>query len=121
VGELRGFHVTCDGRAPPERAAAWTEQDCLDWCKDVIASCEMTCIAGPTVHQHEGKIIGFAVIAESHVAVHLEPSTGGCFAECFSCKPFDVADFVRETIGAFGLTTTGAVHWRERGCEEQER
>lgn len=118
MNELRGFHVTCDGRATAARALQWTEQDALDWCSAVIATIGMTCIHGPEAYQHQGKIMGIAVIAESHLAVHLVPEDAMCYAECFSCKPFDIGRFVGATFDAFGLSAGGAVRWRQRSVEE---
>lgn len=117
TAELRGYHVTCDGLAPADVARQWGKQDALDWCNAVVEQVEMTVINGPFVHEAEGVIIGHTIIAESHITVHLKPETGECYAECFSCKPFDRTKFVALTLDAFGISESGGARWFPRSVQ----
>ena len=72
---------------------------------------------GPNVYARGDALIGFAVIAESHIALHAKLGEGLCFAEMFSCLPFDVAAFVEATVRHFGLSEAGSSRWFVRGAE----
>jgi len=114
MNKLRGYHVTCDGRALPE---ALTIDSVSAWLEDVIALSGLDVIAGPNVYEYHGVFIGFAVIAESHLAAHANTETGELYAELFSCKPFEVSAFVEATVRHFGIVDQGATRWRLRGME----
>ena len=56
----------------------------------------MTIINGPTVSSYkeisgspDAELSGFALIAESHIAVHTWPERGYLYMEVDSCVPFD--------------------------------
>lgn len=109
--------MTCDGIAPPPIVSSWTKDTAQRWCERIVEKVGMNAIYGPYAKEHDGLIIGFCVIAESHIAVHLNPTTGECYAECFSCRPFDQLAFIQETLDAFGILDTGVVAWRQRSVE----
>lgn len=101
MSDLQPFHIVCDGHMPD--ASKRTRADVANWCEDVITAIQMTCIHGPVTEiAADGTLIGFAIIAESHLAAHITPD-GHCFAEAFSCKAFDAMKFASITIDAFGL------------------
>ncbi|MBT9560206.1 MAG: S-adenosylmethionine decarboxylase [Myxococcales bacterium] len=55
------------------------------------------------------------MIAESHIALHIEEDTGNAFFDIFSCKFFDTEPVLHELLSAF----PGKVHTKQlisRGC-----
>ena len=59
----------------------------LDECPDII---EMTKISPVIVEQREATVMGFVLIAESHISVHASLNTGIFFIDIFSCTFFNV-------------------------------
>lgn len=113
--ELTGYHVTCDGLPP---APLWDGASVRAWMEDVIRLSGLTVIEGPNIYddQGRGKIVGMAVIAESHIAFHGDTRSGSVFAECFSCQPVDIPAFVEATLRYFGISESGQAMWRRRGA-----
>lgn len=69
----------------------------------------MTKITQPYVFPYAGLvpedkgITGIVIIAESHLTIHTFQDKGYCFADIFSCKPFDyewARDYLIETFGS---------------------
>lgn len=113
--DLRGYHMICDGLASPSEAQRWTPDTVISWAEAVIEIAAMNVIQGPTAYGGPDRlIIGFAVIAESHMAVHLRPDERACWAELFSCKKFDIGAVLAQTIMRFGLEESGGARWFPR-------
>ena len=58
----------------------------------------------PSGHDSGPGVTAFAVIAESHIAVHTWPETGMVRANIFSCYDFDVEAQVGLFTNMFGVT-----------------
>lgn len=84
----------------------------LDLCFDILNRLPdeigMTKITQPHVFRYAGLvpedegITGMVIIAESHISLHTFPLKRYCFADVFSCKPFDVERAKALFIAAFG-------------------
>lgn len=64
-------------------------RDFLDKCPDEIG---MTKITIPQVYEIGGKVMGFVIIAESHLAFHGDLYSGKISIDIFSCMPFSCND-----------------------------
>ena len=85
------MHVTVDGRrrdAP--QGPAWTEATVAEFIDRAVLHAGMLCISGPRTKQFEGRIYGIAILAESHVAAHLDLLHGEAYLE------MSLADFLRD-------------------------
>ena len=97
------MHVTADGHCRSQTGSQWTEPAARGFCYGAIRLAEMTLIDGPRSRQVNGHIYGFAMLAESHVAVHLDADASLAYLELFSCKDFDAEVFARLCINMFNL------------------
>lgn len=86
------MHVTFDGRVD-NVGENWSIRGVYDFCRDAVRLADMTLVSGPHVTAHKGQLYGMAVLAESHVSVHLDKRTKLAFIEMFSCKDFDSVAF----------------------------
>jgi len=71
--------------------------------KEAVAATGLHAISGYAVHQWHDKVVGFVVIAESHVSVHLEGNGTG-WIDVFSCRPVDtraMSDLASVVLGGF--------------------
>lgn len=85
----QGLHLTLDlllkETPTPDQARALVSE--------AIRLARMTVIVPPKVVQSGNELHVFAVLAESHCALHVEQGDKGSMAyfDLFSCKPFDTA------------------------------
>ena len=99
------MHVIVDGwRRNQRERSPWTEAAVGEFLARAVRHSGLTVIAGPAVKQFEGRIRGWAMIAESHIAVELDVMRDIAYTELFSCRDFDVDGFVHLAVTAFGLT-----------------
>jgi S-adenosylmethionine decarboxylase len=66
----------------------------------------MTKIMPPYLFQYtdgEWGISGMVLIAESHISVHTFPGQRSLLLDVFSCKEFDRAKTIQETLRCFGV------------------
>ncbi len=91
-----GPHLTLEGTLPEsERTIGWV----YDFLNKIPAAIGMTPITQPYVTKKDGWIDGILLIAESHISIHIEESTGRYYFDIFSCKNFDVPkvlDLIRQ-------------------------
>lgn len=99
------MHVMVDGRCRGEPEVGpqgtWTEAGVENFCERAIVHAGMMKILGPFTRQFQGHIHGWAMLAESHVAVDLDRPHAYAWLELFSCRDFDSSGFVslcRETF-----------------------
>lgn len=94
-----GRHFTFDGIAQ-DMSCINVENviNFLNKCPDEIG---MTKITLPQVYEIGGKIIGFVMIAESHVSFHGDVNTGHIAIDVFSCEFFNYVDTLTFTEKCF--------------------
>lgn len=92
-----------------------TTQRCREFLVEMPDAIAMTRIRGPMVVVTHSSIMGFVVIAESHVSVHVNRATGAAFVDIFSCKAFDEAVALDLTCTFLGGQATSRV--LDRGLE----
>ncbi len=63
----------------------------------------MKLIDGPHVVETEHDAYALAMLAESHVAVHLDGAAGIAYIELFSCRDFDSEAFACLCINTFNI------------------
>jgi S-adenosylmethionine/arginine decarboxylase-like enzyme len=80
---MQGVHLLIDGelREPLSPGAV------ADFFNQCVIAIGMTAIRPPAIYATAAGIIGFQVIAESHISVHEEGAL--VFIDVFSCKPFE--------------------------------
>jgi len=79
--------------------AANTLRDLL---QRVVTLAQMRLIHGPVVVRRLGYLYAYAILAESHVAIHLVGHAAYC--ELFSCRHFDGAPIMALFRDALGLS-----------------
>ena len=91
--KLAPTHLMIDGYigesavASHENVERYFEQ--LSWHLD------MTRIVDPTVVWDKGNTIAMQIIAESHISLHIDGTTGWFYGDVFSCKEFDVLSAIK--------------------------
>jgi len=80
-------HIAIDfARAAEEAQELWTPDTVRAYLDEAVKATGLTRF-GPEVVEENGPILmGFQVIAESHVSVHADRATGRGWADVFSCK-----------------------------------
>ena len=99
------MHVTLDGRAdaPTEK---WSIHGVYQFCRDSVELAQMTLISGPHVMAQQGHLYGIAILAESHVSVHLDKRSLTSHLDLFSCNPFDFNAWVELAQRHFSLVAS---------------
>lgn len=100
---LNGYHALIDGRA--DQTSHWTPALVYDFLGEAVRMARMTLIAGPWTATLNEAVCGIALLAESHVTVHLNRESGGAHIDLFSCREFDVDQFELLCVERFGLDT----------------
>ncbi len=90
---LQGYHLLAEGAGVSQRWGAIG-----DFLRMAVEATGLTVIMGPAVD--EGRGIGFVVIAESHISVHLKGDRA--FVDVFSCQPFGEEGVIASAIATFG-------------------
>lgn len=84
--DVHGYHLMLDGHGDPK---GWSAAKLLRLMRALVRLTGLTPIVGPsTLEANPQLIVGFCVIAESHVSAHLDKSTGNVWIDVFSCRPF---------------------------------
>jgi len=79
-------HIAVDFARDPEEAQEWTPDTVRAYLKEAVKATGLTRF-GPEVVEENGPVLmGFQMIAESHVSVHADRATGRGWADVFSCK-----------------------------------
>ena len=97
------MHVTVDGRRASGPPPVWEGYLCTCFCRDAIDLADMKLIDGPHVVETVHDAYALAMLAESHVSVHLDGAAGLAHIDLFSCKDFDSEAFVQLCINTFNL------------------
>ena len=87
IPALLGQHLLIDGRVgvmPTPRAAC-----CL--LEAIARLLDMRMLGPPQAYRQGAAVVGFVVIAESHVSLHLYPAPAWSYVDIFSCKRFNSA------------------------------
>ena len=66
--------------------ASWTPSFVEALSKDLANASNMTIFSGPHVTENGALIIAMTLIAESHIALHLDRASGQGWIDVFSCK-----------------------------------
>ncbi len=80
-------HVAVDfARKPEEAQELWTPDTVRQYLAEAVKATGLTRF-GPEVVEENGPVLmGFQMIAESHVSVHADRASGRGWADVFSCK-----------------------------------
>jgi S-adenosylmethionine/arginine decarboxylase-like enzyme len=79
-------HIAVDFARAPEEAKLWTPDTVRQYLDEAVKATGLTRF-GPEVVEENGPILmGFQMIAESHVSVHVDRAAGRGWADVFSCK-----------------------------------
>ena len=79
-------HIAVDFARAPEEAQLWTPDTVRAYLGEAVKATGLTRF-GPEVVEENGPILmGFQMIAESHVSVHADRTSGRGWADVFSCK-----------------------------------
>jgi S-adenosylmethionine/arginine decarboxylase-like enzyme len=79
------MHVLVDFAVDPKRAREWTLEDVRRFLRSAVEVTDLTPL-GPEVALEAGDLLmGFQMIAESHVSIHLDRGKGSGHADVFSC------------------------------------
>ena len=97
------MHVTIDGRRHSGPPPIWNGLLCSRFCWQAIKLAEMTRLSGPHVVEKLHDAYAFAMLAESHVTVHLDGAAGIAYIDLFSCKDFDSEAFAALCINTFNI------------------
>ena len=101
IPTLDGFHTMIDGDASDVRL--WDSGLAHTFCLEAVQFADMLLIEGPFTTHHRTIIASVAVLAESHVSVHLDLESGAAHVDLFSCRAFDEEGFARLAVEAFHL------------------
>lgn len=82
------MQMLIDGTMPSAPGLPVSETELASFLRQAVEEIEMTLISGPHVERRDGMIAGLAILAESHISIHIVPSEGRFFVDVFSCKPF---------------------------------
>jgi len=101
------MHVAVDGRG--RDIHRWSESAAHRFCLQAVRLADMTMISGPHFASRGRRIYAIAILAESHVAVHLDAMTREAHLEMFSCKAFSAPMFAELCRSTFDLEDALAV------------
>jgi len=99
------MHIAVDfAQAPVKAQELWTPDTVRAYLEEAVKATGLTRF-GPEVVEENGAILmGFQMIAESHVSVHADRASGWGWADVFSCKDVSaglVAMAVDRTFGGW--------------------
>jgi len=101
------MHLFIEGFTKGKRITSATVSTYIKEAAKLASDEGMKIVEGPMVILHDGKLIGFAVIAESHIAVHYDVPTTRMWIDIFSCVPFDATKLLDYTKEYFNLDIRG--------------
>lgn len=101
------MHVAVDGRG--RDTFRWTRATAERFCHQAIRLADMTLISGPHSEATGTRVCAIAILAESHVAVHLNTEVREAHLEMFSCKDFSAPLFAELCRSMFDLENALAV------------
>ena len=81
ANRLHGYHLLLDGAGVRR-----SDEDVRRFLARAVHATGLTKIADPLVIESHDQVVGFVVIAESHVSIHIRADIA--FADVFSCRPF---------------------------------
>ena len=98
------MHVTLDGRGT--LTEKWSMHGVYQFCRESVDLAQTTLISGPHVMADKGQLYGIAILAESHVSVHLDKRSLVAHLDLFSCNPFDFNAWVELAQRHFSLVAS---------------
>ena len=101
------MHVAVDGRG--RDTFRWTRAAAERFCHQAVRLATMTLISGPHSEATGSRICAIAILAESHVAAHLDTATREAHLEMFSCNDFPSPLFAELCRSTFDLEDALAV------------
>lgn len=81
------MHALFDGMAT--NTPSITKIGVGNFARQAVQAVGMTLIGGPWVEEDGDACYGLALLAESHISIHLNRTSGAFHVDIFSCKPFD--------------------------------
>lgn len=105
---LHGYHLLLDGTGIRR-----SEDDVRRFLARAVHATELTEVNDPVVVETKDGAIGFVVIAESHVSIHISGDVA--FADVFSCRAFRWVRVLEATREIF------AGSWRSKYSERKDR
>ena len=104
------MHIAVDGHG--RDTFRWTRATAERFCHQAIRLADMTLISGPHSEAIDTSICAIAILAESHVAVHLDADNDSRSAhlEMFSCKDFSAPLFAELCRSTFDLEDALAIN-----------
>jgi len=112
------MHVMVDGET--ETCRNWNVPLVENICKQAVELTGLSLIQGPFVCENYHMVCGIALLAESHVSVHLMKDTCRFHLDVFSCRPFDVEQIRALVIRIFGPFKQWGIHYNDRGDDLAE-
>src|SRR3989304_729296 len=101
------MHIAVDGRG--RDTFRWTRATAERFCHQAVRLAAMTLISGPHSEAAGTRICAIAILAESHVAAHLDKATREAHLEMFSCNDFPSPLFAELCRSTFDLEDALAV------------
>src|SRR3989304_2277798 len=101
------MHIAVDGRG--RDTFRWTRATAERFCHQAVRLAAMTLISGPHSEAAGSRICAIAILAESHVAAHLDTATREAHLEMFSCNDFPSPLFAELCRSSFDLEAALAV------------
>jgi S-adenosylmethionine/arginine decarboxylase-like enzyme len=99
------MHVAVDfARKPEEAQELWTPDTVRRYLAEAVKATGLTRFGPEVVLENGPVLMGFQMVAESHVSVHVDRMAGRGWADVFSCKDFrasQVAIAVDLTFGGW--------------------
>src|SRR5574341_2377689 len=92
IAPLNGYHALIDGVGD---FSHWAEGSAMMFCLDAVKFADMTLVSGPMIASAGDKVMGIAILAESHCSIHVNRATDVAHVDLFSCKKFPIAGFER--------------------------
>ena len=102
------MHIAVDGRG--RDTFRWTRATAERFCHQAVRLADMTLISGPHSEAIDTSICAIAILAESHVAVHLDTASHQAHLEMFSCKDFSAPLFAELCRSTFDLEDALAIN-----------
>ena len=97
------MHILIDfARKPEEAQELWTVDTVRCYLAEAIKVTGLSCFGPEVVEENGGVLMGFQMIAESHVSVHVDRATGQGWADVFSCKDVNAGQVAFAVDVSFG-------------------
>ena len=98
-------HIAVDfARTPEEARELWTLDTVRAYLAEAVKATGLTRFGPEGVEENGPVLMGFQMIAESHVSVHADRASGRGWADVFSCKALSaglVAMAIDQTFGGW--------------------